>query len=128
MFLVFIKISTIPKNVLKGVKMFEKLLKEIKDTLDNTKYVVVVPVPSKKLWEDLCDVLQSTRFASFNSGWARVKNEYWEEYKEETVMCFRVSNSVVLSYSCRSYQPLRDYKKYKFLDIPLNTPKCLRRL
>ena len=40
--------------------MFEELLKEIKDTLDNTKYDVVVPVPHKKLWGDLCDVLQST--------------------------------------------------------------------
>lgn len=109
--------------------MFEELLKEIKDTLDNTKYVVVVPVPHKKLWEDLCDVLQSTGFASFARTWTRVKNEYWEDYKEETVMCFRaVDKRITLSYTYRSYYKFSDKDFSKFLDIPLSTPKCLRRL
>lgn len=108
--------------------MFEELLKEIKDILENTEYVVVVPVPRKKLWEDLCDTLESTRFASFLSNWTRVKEAYWEEYKEETVMCFRRHNGVLLSYTYRSYYLFSNNKKFKFLEIPLNTPKCLRRL
>ena len=108
--------------------MFEELLKEIKDTLENTKYIVVVPVPHKKLWEELCNTLEGTKFAFFTGDWETVKHRYWEDYKEETVMCFRRHNAVHLSYSYRSYHSFNNNKEFKFLEIPLNTPKCLRRL